>query len=410
VGAGWSGEGGLRWRSGVERAGSGAGGGSGEGGLWAVGGPEPGVGGRRQAGAGLVLGDVGIFVAVKAMSVIPGQPDSAQIADVPEPPLTDGSILVEGLLAGICGTDREVLLGGGQPPPGTRRLVIGHESLGRVLDAPADAGFRVGDLVAGVVRRPDPMPCRACAAGQWDFCENGNYTERGIKEMDGYGAARWRVDPRFAIAVPARLGNAGVLTEPASVLAKAWEQIDKITARAPRSGCTALVAGAGPIGLLAALLGVQRGFDVHVLDRVTGGPKPRLVAALGATYHHCAIEDLDLTPDVVVECAGVGELVIELADRVASAAAICLVGISSAQRSLPVNLDKINAALVLKNAVLLGTVSAARRNYEQAVDALLKADPEWLAGLISRSVPLSTWPDALDRQPGDVKVTVDLTR
>ncbi len=347
---------------------------------------------------------------MKAMSVIPGKPDSAQVLDVAEPDRADGSILVEGLLVGICGTDGEVIHGYGAPPPGSERLVIGHESLGRVVDAPEDTPYRPGELVVGVVRRPDPKPCQACAVDQWDFCENGEYTERGIKGLDGYGASRWRVDPRFAIGVPGQLADLGVLTEPTSVVAKAWEQIDRIAARAPRSGKLALVVGAGPIGLLAALLATQRGFEVHVLDRVTDGPKPKLVADLGATYHHGSIEDLGIRPDVVIECTGVGELVIELAGRVASAAVICLAGISSGQRSLPVNLDKVNADMVLENAVIFGTVNAARRNYDQAVTALTEADPEWLARLISRRVPLSSWTDALDRQPDDVKVTVDLTK
>ena len=344
------------------------------------------------------------------MSVIPGKPDSAEISDVPEPDRADGSILVEGLLVGICGTDGEVMHGYGTTPPGRERLVIGHESLGRVIDAPDPAPYRPGELVAGVVRRPDPKPCEACAVDQWDFCENGEYTERGIKGLDGYGASRWRVDPRFAIRVPDELGELGVLTEPASVVAKAWEQIDRIAARAPRSGKVALVVGAGPIGLLAALLATQRGFEVHVLDRVADGPKPRLVADLGAVYHQGSIADIGIKPDVVIECTGVGELVIELAGRVASAAVICLAGISSGQRSLPVNLDKVNADMVLENAVIFGTVNAARRNYDQAVAALVAADPAWLARLISRRVALSSWTDALHRQPDDVKVAVDLTR
>ncbi|HZR53208.1 MAG TPA: glucose 1-dehydrogenase [Streptosporangiaceae bacterium] len=344
------------------------------------------------------------------MSVIPGKRDSAEVAEVPEPDPADGAILVEGLLVGICGTDGEIIRGYGVPPQGARRLIIGHESLGRVIEAPPGAQVQAGDLVMGVVRRPDPVPCPACAADQWDFCENGEYTERGIKGLNGYGAAMWRIEPRFAVRVPAQLGDVGVLTEPASVVAKAWEQIDKIAARAPRSGKVALVVGAGPIGLLAALLGVQRGFEVHVLDRVTDGPKPGLVADLGATYHHCAVADLPVKPDVVVECTGVGELVIELAGRVAAAAVICLAGISSGTRTLPVNLDKVNADMVLENAVIFGTVNAALRNYEQAVAALVKADPAWLGRLISRRVPLSGWTRALDRQPDDVKVAVDLTK
>jgi len=353
---------------------------------------------------------------MKAMSVIPGRPGSELIAELPDPPPGGGSVLVEGLLAGICGTDAEILRGGGQPPAGGSRLVIGHESLGRVLEAPADAPVRPGDLVAGVVRRPDPVPCPACAAGRQDFCANGGYTERGIKGLDGYGATRWRVSPRFAVPVPGRLGDLGVLTEPGSVVAKAWEQIDGMVLRAPGEPQpssrvrVALVTGAGPIGMLAALLGRQRGYQVHVFDRVTAGPKPALVAALGATYHHGPVGALDLCPDVVLECTGAGQLVVELAGKLAQAGVMCLIGISSGQRSLPVNVSRVAASMVLGNSLVFGTVSAARRHYEQAVEALAAADPAWLGGLISRRVPLSGWQAGLARQPGDVKVVVDLTQ
>ncbi len=347
---------------------------------------------------------------MKAMSVIPGRRGSALIAEPPDPSPAEGSVLAEGLLAGICGTDAEILLGQGLPPGGGPRLVIGHESLGRVLEAPPDAPVGPGDLVVGVVRRPDPVPCPACAAGQWDFCANGQYTERGIKGLDGYGATRWRVGPRFAVKVPDRLGDLGVLTEPASVVAKAWEQIDLIAARAPRSARVALVAGAGPIGMLAALLGVQRGYRVHVFDRVAAGPKPGLVAALGATYHYGPVTDLNLRPDVALECTGDGDLVLELAGRLAQAGVMCLIGISSGERSLPVDMNRVSASMVLENSVIFGTVSSARRHYEQAVEALSGADPAWLSGLISRRVPLSSWPQALTRQPSDVKVAVDLTK
>ena len=350
---------------------------------------------------------------MKAMSVIPGRRGSALIAELPDPPPGQGLVLVEGLLAGICGTDAEILRGGGQPPDGELRLVIGHESLGRVLEAPADAPVRPGDLVAGVVRRPDPAPCPACAAGRQDFCENGRYSERGIKGLDGYGATRWRVSPRYAVPVPDRLGDLGVLTEPGSVVAKAWEQIDRLVLRAPTEPGTwrhALVTGAGPIGMLAALLGRQRGYQVHVFDQVTAGPKPALVAALGATYHHGPAGALDLCPDVALECTGAGELVIELAGKLAPAGVMCLIGISSGQGRLPVDMSRVGASMVLGNSLVFGTVSAARRHYEQAVEALARADPAWLRGLISRRVPLSGWQQGLARQPGDVKVVVDLTQ
>jgi len=138
------------------------------------------------------------------------------------------------------------------------------------------------------VRRPDAVPCAPCAAGEWDFCANGEYTERGIKQLHGYGSERWRVEPDFAIRLDPELEDVGVLVEPTSVVAKAWEQIERIGARATFAPRSVLVTGAGPIGLLAALLAVQRGYEVHVLDQVTDGRKPELVAQpgdLGAVHH-----------------------------------------------------------------------------------------------------------------------------
>ena len=162
--------------------------------------------------------------------------------------------------------------------------------------------------------------------------------------------------------------------------------------------------------MLAALLGRQRGYQVHVFDRVTAGPKPVLVAALGATYRHGPAAALDLCPDVVLECTGAGKLVVELAGKLAQAGVLCLIGISSGQRRLPVNIIRVGRSMVLGNSLIFGSVSAARRHYEQAVEALARADPAWLGGLISRRVPLSGWQEGLARQPGDVKVVVDLTQ
>ena len=100
---------------------------------------------------------------------------------------------------------------------------------------------------------------------------------------------------------------------------------------------------------------------------------------------------------------------VELAGKLAQAGVLCLIGVSSARRRLPVDMNRVGRSVVLGNALIFGTVSAARRHYEQAVEALARADPAWLGGLISRRVPLSSWPDGLAREPGDVKVVVDLT-
>ena len=199
---------------------------------------------------------------MRAITVRPGQEGSVALTEMPEPPAEDGPILVETLAVGVCGTDLEIINGDyGAAPPGQERLVLGHESLGRVIEAAAGSGFSEGDLVVGIVRRPDPVPCPACAAGDWDMCTNGRYTERGIKARHGYASERYRIHPEYLVAVDPALGTLGVLLEPATVVAKAWDHIEKIGRRATWAPRKVLITGAGPIGLLAAVLSTQRGYE-----------------------------------------------------------------------------------------------------------------------------------------------------
>ena len=249
---------------------------------------------------------------MKAITVEPMKPDTALLEEIPEPDPKNGSVLVEAIAVGVCGTDVEIVDGKyGWAPPGKSRLVLGHESLGRVIDPGPTSGLRKGDLVVGIVRRPDPVPCPNCAVGEWDMCSNGRYTERGIKQIDGYMSERWRIEPEYAMKVDPALGILGVLLEPTTVVAKAWEMVKAVGQRSFWEPQNVLITGAGPIGLLAALGGVLNGLDVHVLDRVTSGSKPDLVKALGATYHSTTVSELDFEPDIIIECTGVGQVISE---------------------------------------------------------------------------------------------------
>ena len=346
---------------------------------------------------------------MRAITIDPGVGDSAQLEEMPEPDPSEGTIVVDGVALGICGTDAEIVRGDyGEAPPGAERLILGHESLGRVAEAPEDSGFAAGDLVAGVVRRPDPEPCPSCAAGEWDFCRNGRYTERGIKALHGYGSERWRIEPEFAVKLDPELGLLGVLMEPTTVVAKAWEQIDRIAQRATIAPERVLVTGAGPIGLLAALLGRQRGLEVHVLDRATEGPKPGLVRDLGGHYFTGGVRDLDPPPDVIVEATGASAVVVDAMGHTAANGIVCLTGISSGGHCISLDAGLLNRDLVLENDVVFGSVNANRRHYEAAAEALAQADRAWLERLITRRVPLDQWQDALTRQDDDIKVVVEL--
>ncbi|MGC1213963.1 MAG: glucose 1-dehydrogenase [Micromonospora sp.] len=346
---------------------------------------------------------------MRALTVRPLNADTAEVTELPDPSPGPAELLVEAVALGICGTDREIVSGAyGWSPPGRDRLVFGHESLGRVRQAPPGSGFSPGDLVVGVVRRPDPEPCGACARGEFDMCRNGRYTERGIKERDGYGSELWTLETDYAVRLEPGLESVGVLMEPTSVVAKAWEQIERVGERAWFAPQRVLVTGAGPIGLLAALVGVQRGLDVHVLDVVEDGPKPAAVAALGATYHHAPVTEVTekVQPDVVVEATGVGRVVLDAAAGTAAYGIVCLTGVSSGGRRIPVDAGATNRELVLENDVVVGSVNANLRHYAAAAEALAAADRGWLERLISRRVPLDRFAEALRAEPDDIKVVL----
>jgi threonine dehydrogenase-like Zn-dependent dehydrogenase len=318
---------------------------------------------------------------------------------------------VEGLFVGVCGTDREIMVGHyGEAPPDCAYLILGHESLGRVIEAPAGSGFAAGDLVVGIVRRPDPVPCPNCAAGEWDMCRNGLYTECGIKGRHGYGSERYRLERDFAVRADERLGMAAVLAEPASVVAKAWEHVERIGRRAVWRPQRVIVTGAGPVGLLASLMGVQRGLEVHVLEKVTTGPKPELVRSLGAIYHTGeALHEVCDAPDIVLECTGVAQLVLDAMRHTAPGGIVCLAGLSSGARQVQLDATALNRGLVLENDVVFGSVNANRRHYEAGLAALTQADRDWLNGLITRRVPLDDWRQIETQQTEDVKTVVELS-
>jgi threonine dehydrogenase-like Zn-dependent dehydrogenase len=192
------------------------------------------------------------------------------------------------------------------------------------------------------------------------------------------------------------------------VIAKAWDHVERIGARAHWQPCRALVTGAGPIGLLAALFARQRGLAVTVVDRVTEGPKPGLVRDLGAAYHVGPIEELAESADVVLECTGAAALLFAAIERARPNGIVCLTGVSSRGRLLRVDAAALNRELVLENNVVFGTVNANRAHYERAAAALARADHAWLARLLTRQVPLARWSEAFTRGAGDVKPIVRL--
>jgi threonine dehydrogenase-like Zn-dependent dehydrogenase len=239
------------------------------------------------------------------------------------------------------------------------------------------------------------------------MCTNGRYTERGIKDRHGYASERYRIHPEYLVAVDPALGTRGVLLEPATVVAKAWDHIERIGRRSTWTPQQVLITGAGPIGLLAALLSVQRGYHTYVIDLVTEGRKPDMVRRLGAHYFpRGELGAASAEADIVIECTGFVQMLLEAGQHDVHNRVACLTGVSTAGEESVVNPGLLNRNMVLRNSVLFGSVNANRQHYEMAAQALAAADPDWLAGLITRQVPLAQWSDAYTRQPDDIKTTL----
>jgi len=346
---------------------------------------------------------------MRAITVEPGKPGTARLEDVPEPDAREGAVLVEAVAVGVCGTDVEIAEGKyGWAPPGHSRLVLGHESLGRVVDPGPSGGLRKGDLVVGIVRRPDPVPCPNCAVGEWDMCRNGQYTERGIKQIHGFMSERWRIEPEYAVKVDPSLGILGVLLEPTTVIVKALEQVVAVGQRCFWEPKTVLVTGAGPIGLLAAGVAHLAGVEVHVLDRAETGLKPELVRALGATYHSGSVMDLEFEPDVIVECTGAGSVIADSIQKLGAGGVLCLTGVGGGGLSGYAVADAA-AKAVLKNNVLVGSVNANKRHWYKASEGLTRLDRRWLSRLITRRERPENFKQALERSPDDVKVVIQFS-
>ncbi len=365
---------------------------------------------------------------MKAVAIVPGT-NAVRIVERPEPQIASpDEVKVRVLQVGICGTDREEASGGrARAPDRQQELVIGHEMFGRVVET-GDAVRRVrtGDYVVLTVRRGCGT-CFSCLAGRPDMCGTGDYRERGIWGLDGF-QSEFVVDREaFAVPVPPELRTVGVLTEPMSVAEKAIDEAIRMqSSRVPRAalssdwlhGRRCLVAGLGPIGLLAAAVLRLRGAQVYGLDIVDeNSVRPGWLVEIGGAYLDARGKSLDdaarmIKPvDLIFEATGVAPLEFSLLDALALNGVYVLTGIPGGDRPLEIPGAEIIRNLVLRNQVMIGSVNASRSHYQNAVDDLLAARLRWgdhLDRLISHRHPFSDCSAALQHHGEDeIKVVVE---
>ncbi|HTM49004.1 MAG TPA: alcohol dehydrogenase catalytic domain-containing protein [Bryobacteraceae bacterium] len=317
--------------------------------------------------------------------------------DAPAPRiLRQDEVLFQVEEVGVCGTDRELALFHlGHPPEGESRLVIGHEAFGRVrATGSAVRSFQPGDCVVPMIRRRCPAVCPSCARGRFDLCTTGQYGERGIYGLHGYFCELAVDSERDLVAVPPELASFAVLAEPLSVVEKA---VSMAVAFRQEPAGAALVLGAGPIGLLAALALRLRGLEVHLQSlEPPGHPRARLVRAAGAAYLG---PRQSLPPaDIVVEATGSAQAAFNAIRALAPLGVCALLGAGEGQGHVSFR------DLVVGNRVVFGSVNAGRDSFALAIEDLGRADPNFLNAMVERR-PFADFPRSLaDPSSGTAKI------
>lgn len=366
---------------------------------------------------------------MQAVGVIP-ESRSVRLVEHPTPNITrDHEVKIRSLEVGICGTDREICaFEYGTPPQESPYLVIGHESLGEVLEVGAAVDtVRPGDLVVPSIRRPCERPeCFPCRNGRQDFCVTGDFTERGIKLRHGYMSPFYVEEEKYLSVVPPHLRDVGVLAEPLTVAEKALAQLWEIQRRLPwvvsndptlpGKGLQAVILGAGPVGILGTMAFLTCGFRVFVYSRSPKpNPKAELVESLGAEYissESCSADQLAERVgriDAVYEAVGVGKISFDLLQRLGTNGIFIFTGIPAPKSAIPTEIDRIMRELVLKNQVVLGTVNADLRDFQRAVDDLGVFEKRWpdqLRAMISGRFPLNAYKELLQGRQGGIKQVI----
>jgi glucose 1-dehydrogenase len=355
---------------------------------------------------------------MRAVGIIPTSKEVRLVEHSPAEIDQDLQVKVRSLEVGICGTDREICaFEYGTPPASSPYLVLGHESLGEVVEVGVGVSkVKQGDLVVPSVRRPCMHPhCRPCRTGRQDFCATGDFTERGIKMRHGYMTQFYVETEKYLTRVPPELRDVGVLAEPLTVAEKALDQVWDIQKRLPwivsndpsqpGKGLRAVVLGAGPVGILGAMALLTRGFETVVYSRATKpNHKADLLESMGVRY----ISSTECSPrqlmeqigkiDLVYEAAGVAQPAFELLEVLALNGIFIFTGIPGPKSPISFELDGLMRKLVLRNQVVLGTVNADLRDFQGAVDDLGVFNQRWptqLNGLITARYSLDAFKEPL---------------
>ena len=353
---------------------------------------------------------------MKAVGVFPGRKEVGLLAHAAPERTAPDHVKIRTIEVGVCGTDREICtFDYGTPPEDSEYLVLGHEAVGEVVEiGPAVKGLKPGDLVVPSVRRPCiHSNCTPCRADRQDFCFTGDFTERGIKMTHGFMTELFVEEERHLNIIPKELKDVAVLVEPLTVAEKALAQIWQVQGRLPwmngspepGHGRTAVVLGAGPIGILGAMALIVNGFKTYVYSRsAEPNPKADLVNSIGAKYvsaQQVPVKEFAKTVghvDLVYEALGVADITFDVLKILGLNGVFVFTGIPRHKPAIPVEADNLMRDMVLKNQIIVGTVNADRPAFESAIRDLgvfKKRWPKAIASVISGRFPIDAYRELL---------------
>lgn len=332
-------------------------------------------------------------------ALVYARPKQVEVQEVKEPEKQDGKVKLNIRYCGVCGSDIGIYLG--THPRAKAPLILGHEFLGIVAED--GKKFKKGDRVV-----PYPLlscgHCLACRSGNEHVCNTLGLI--GI-DTDGGMCQTVYTDEDVLFKVPDGVSDkAAAVIEPLAVLVHAihmsgFEALD-----------TAVVVGAGPIGMLCGIMlkhaGASKIFISDVVEK-----RLEIAEELGFIPVNPAKENLegvvkDATNgegcDVFFECSGAAVPAMQMTDITRVRGKICIVSVH--KKPHEVNLRDVN----FKEQTVVGTRVYTKEEFGRAADLTKELETE-LEKIVTHVVPLKESDKVFDMiadpECGTIKIVVD---
>jgi len=302
-------------------------------------------------------------------------------------------VIVQNILTGVCGTDRNIYAGRFPAEPG---VILGHEAVGIVHEV----GSAVTDLAVGDRVIIDPTlhcgSCSYCREGRFNFCANKVGSEVGV-DRDGSFTRYTRLPSKFLYQIPAEMSfERAVFVEPLACV------LNNLDAANLQADDTVAVLGAGPIGMIVGMMAEKLALRVTVVERHPARVKwaqesfERVVDSApenNTDWIQAVIRsNNNQKPRIVVDTTGV--LIEESVDLVDRGGKIVLMGFNSSYSAT------IKPLYLTNNGISLIGAGDYNQNLPKAIHIAAGVE---LERLISHKFPLSEYETAFNLLNGSVQ-------